>query len=121
MKRFIAILATTAVLAVPAHAADDEEMSDGLSLIDQGARLFFRGLMNEMEPAISDLQALGDEFGPKMAELVNEMGPALSDMLDRIDDIRNYEAPEVLPNGDIIIRRRPDATPWEPREDDIEL
>ena len=40
----------------------------------------------------------------------------------KIDDIRNYHPPEVLPNGDIIIRRK---TPAElaapPAEGEIDL
>ncbi len=34
-----------------------------------------------------------------------------------IDDPRHYQMPEVLPNGDIIIRRRPGAPSLTPEED----
>ena len=37
-------------------------------------------------------------------------------MLEKIDSFENYERPEILPNGDIIIRRREDAPPL-PRDD----
>lgn len=47
--------------------------------------------------------------------MIDELKPALRDMMDivksfeGIDDPRYYTMPEVLPNGDIIIRRREDA------------
>jgi hypothetical protein len=44
-----------------------------------------------------------------MQQFLDEMGPALTELLDTISDWSNYAAPEVLPNGDIIIRRKPDA------------
>jgi len=83
--------------------------------------------MNEMEPAIDDLKGMMEEFGPAMQLFADEMGPVLSEMLSKIDDIKYYEQPEFLPNGDIIIRRSPDAPAWEapdpaPNEDgQIEL
>lgn len=70
-------------------------MGEGLSLMEQGATLLFRGLMTEMEPALKDLQGLA-----------GEMGPALLDLQEKIGDFTNYHVPEVLPNGDIIIRRK---------------
>ena len=53
-------------------------------------------------------------------EMMEELKPALDDALDymqsfgAVDDPRHYELPEVLPNGDIIIRRRDDAPPFDP-------
>ena len=41
-------------------------------------------------------------------------------MLELMGDIRNYEMPEKLPNGDIIIRRKPDL-PAPPKEGEVEL
>jgi hypothetical protein len=50
------------------------------------------------------------------------MGPALRDLMDQVGDLSAYHAPEVLPNGDIIIRRK---TPQEmqdiPPDGEIEL
>jgi len=34
------------------------------------------------------------------------LGPALRDLEEKIDDLNAYLPPEVLPNGDIIIRRK---------------
>ena len=36
------------------------------------------------------------------------MRPALADMMDEVQDWSRYGQPEILPNGDIIIRRKPD-------------
>ena len=47
----------------------------------EALRLFMKGLMQEVEPALDDL----------------------GDLLDNLDA---YHPPEVLPNGDIIIRRK---------------
>lgn len=37
------------------------------------------------------------------------MGPKLRAVLEDVEDWSVYEAPEVLDNGDIIIRRKPDV------------
>lgn len=50
-----------------------------------------------------------------MENLLTEMGPALNQLQDTIEDWSNYEPPEVLPNGDIIIRRKPDTTRHAPQ------
>jgi len=108
MKHIITAAIVAASLAVPVHAEDapDPSVSDGFNLMEEGAKLLLRGLMNEMEPAL-------DEMGEAMTQLGEDIGPAVSQMLALIDDIRNYEAPEVLPNGDIIIRRSEDAPLYE--------
>jgi hypothetical protein len=69
-----------------------------------------------------------------LRDLFTEMEPVLRDLRDRIEDLDQYEAPEMLPNGDIIIRRRtpldeapetvpePDAPEAEaPADDPIDL
>ena len=42
-------------------------------------------------------------------------------MMAVIDDIGNYDMPEFLPNGDIIIRRSPDAPPFTPPATEPEI
>ncbi len=103
MKHLFPICAVTAVLALPAHAEEDT----GKSLIEQGAELFFEGLRQEMEPALEDLQGLVTQFGPAMQSFFEQMGPALADLAGEIEDWSAYEPPEILPNGDIIIRKKP--------------
>jgi len=100
------VLMSMLAVATPALA---EEQSEGKSLMQQGAELFLRGLTEQMEPALEDFMALTEEMGPQVMEFFAEMGPALGDVLEQVEDWSAYEAPEILPNGDIIIRRKPDA------------
>ncbi|MDG1377214.1 MAG: hypothetical protein P8P56_09390 [Yoonia sp.] len=116
MKQIIATTALVALTTLPLAAQEaevPEDMSEGFSLMEEGAKLLLRGLMSEMEPAIDDLKSMTDE----MATLGETMGPALIALMAQIDDIRHYETPEVLPNGDIIIRRNSDAPTYVPRLD----
>ncbi|SEW23976.1 hypothetical protein SAMN04488515_1780 [Cognatiyoonia koreensis] len=110
MKQIAAFALALSLVTAPATAQEAEE---GVDLMQEGAELLLRGLMNEMEPAIDDLKGLMEEFGPAVRLFADEMGPVLAEMLSKIDDIKHYEQPEFLPNGDIIIRRSPDAPPWE--------
>lgn len=91
----------------PEAAAPEEE---GTSLMEQGLELMMRGLMTEMEPAIEDMQGMLGELG----EVADQLGPELQAILNLMGDVRHYELPERLPNGDILIRRKPDAPPMPP-------
>jgi len=93
--------------AYPAFA--EEEKEGGFNLMEEGAQMILRGLMKEMEPAMDDIQSMMEDFGPAMEQFAAELGPVLAELLQKVDDLANYEQPEVLPNGDIIIRRKPDA------------
>ncbi len=110
MRHFITICAISAALTQPVHAEDDS----GPSLMEQGAELFFEGLRKEMEPAFDELLGLADQFGPAMQSFMAEMGPALADLAAEIEDWSTYEVPEILPNGDIIIRKKPETPEIEP-------
>lgn len=96
---FFVVSLSTAPLAAGAQTFDD----DGVDLMQEGAQLLLRGLLREMEPAFTDIQKLAED-----------MGPALTELLNMVDDLRQYHAPEFLPNGDIIIRRRADAPDFDP-------
>ncbi|MBB3712144.1 hypothetical protein FHS00_001721 [Limimaricola variabilis] len=115
MKRIIPIT-VAALLAAPLQAQTPEPPAEdeGFSLMQRGAELFFEGILGEMEPAIEDFRAFAEMAEPHLRALLSEMGPALMQVLDRIDDIANYEAPEILDNGDIIIRRKPEAPDFAP-------
>ncbi len=76
MRRFALILT---LLAAPAWAENHEEQ--GRDLMGKALKLFMRGLMAEMEPAMEGMEGL-------------------------LEDLSAYHPPEILPNGDIIIRRR---------------
>jgi hypothetical protein len=78
-----------APLGAPAQESDPErspEIDESLELFSEGARRLLEGLQQDLSP------------------LLQELG-------DRIEDLNAYEAPEILPNGDILIRRKPDADP----------
>lgn len=107
MKLRIALLISC--LAAPAAAQDDDsQIRDGLDLFGEGARLILEGLREEMAPMLDEVQPFFEE----------EMLPFLQELGGMIDDLAIYELPERLPNGDIIIRRSPDAPPWDPAAED---
>lgn len=123
MKQILALTVAAALLCVPAMAEDAPEgdMGEGLDLMEEGARMLMRGLMSEMEPALDALRDNVEQMGPALGEFVQSVGPAFGALLERIDDLRYYESPEILPNGDIIMRRSPDAPAWEPEPDTTEI
>lgn len=93
------VLTTTAPLPVIAQDAQ-QDRDEGLSLVERGMRLFFDGLIQELEPTLDD-----------MAEALKEIEPMARQLADLIGDAQYYDAPERLENGDIIIRRKADAPP----------
>ena len=114
MRNLIALSFAAMVSAAPASAQESEaeppgEIAEGFSLMEEGARLLMRGLAEEMEPALEELQDMAREIEPALRAFAAEMGPALTELMRIVDEIRYYEAPELLPNGDIILRRRDDA------------
>ena len=70
MKRLVLILA----LALPAPALAQDE--DGPSLMERGARLFFRGLMEEMDPAMESLRGFAERAGPAMQGFMDGLAPS---------------------------------------------
>ncbi|MDX8353719.1 AAA+ family ATPase [Cognatiyoonia sp. IB215182] len=121
MRQIVALTFALGLSVMPAAAQDDTEITDGFNLMEEGARMLMRGLMSEVEPAITGLRDSLEEMAPELGEFVVTMGPALTDLLNQVDDFSNYEVPEFLPNGDIIIRRRPDAPIWVPENDTGEI
>lgn len=92
-------LLIAALLPLPALAQEgNESIDEGFDLLGRGLGLLMEGLTEEMTPALDD-----------MAQMLL--------LLEGIaGEIGEYEAPEMLPNGDIIIRRK---VPVE--EDEVEL
>jgi len=121
MRRTFLIAAFAAGLAAPVMAQESGEDEDGLSLMERGAQLFFEGIMREMEPAMKDLQDLAEDMQPALRNFVQEMGPAFAELLGQIDDLNAYHPPEMLPNGDIIMRRKTPAEMEPPPEGEIEI
>ncbi|MDP5348777.1 MAG: hypothetical protein NWQ32_10345 [Paracoccaceae bacterium] len=123
----LAALLSLGLSLAPAQAQDSDaptppvpegqEADQGQSLMERGACMFLEGMRREMEPALEDLRDLMVEMGPAMQQFMRDMGPAMADLLGRIDDLSAYEAPELLPNGDILIRRKPESGPLPPPAD----
>ena len=76
------------------------------------------------------LEQFSEDSRTFLQDWLTQLTPMLESLREKVDDLSNYEAPEVLPNGDIIIRRKPDApapetgpeeTPSAPSEGQIEL
>ena len=121
MRQIPAYALALVVTASGAMAQED----DSTSLIEEGAKLFFRGLLEEMEPAIRELEGLAGEIEPAIRSFAEEMGPALRDLLEQVEDWSTYEPPVVLPNGDILLKRKQDAPPLEglppPEDGEIDI
>ena len=81
-----------ALAAVPLRAEPAEEtpLSERLEEV-------IRNLVEAVEPTLEQLR---DTFA----------------VFERIDSLEHYEKPEILPNGDIIIRRKEAAPPFEPSD-----
>lgn len=90
LPAFCLALMTGPLAAQDGGARNDAgEVEKGFSLMQEGTRLMLKGLMERVEPALRDLG-------------------------EAIDDLNAYHAPEILPNGDILIRRK---TPLAPEGD----
>lgn len=121
MNQLITPIAVLCLCAAPALAEEPRE-DQGLSLMEEGAKLFFRGIMQEMEPAMEDLKALAETMEPAVRQFVREMGPALAEVLRKVDDLSKYHPPEMLPNGDIIMRRKtPEEVETQTENPEIDL
>lgn len=114
MRSILSVATLTFALTLSATSQDvaqEQPEQAERSLMQRGVEMFFEGLLNEVQPLKEDLNQLSDALEPSLQALIEEFGPALRDLADKIDDATRYEAPEVLPNGDIIIRRKDDAAP----------
>ena len=64
-----------------------------------------------MAPAIEGLSDLGSKVSPALRDFTAQMGPAFTELLNDVDDWSVYEPPQKMPNGDILIRRKPEKPP----------
>jgi hypothetical protein len=101
----VTLAATLAIaLAVPCvsraeDAAGGRPGDEGFSLMEEGGKLLFRHMLRRMKPALDDAQ---NDLGATL----NDMAPALRELSDYVGDLSLYQLPEVLPNGDVLIRRK---------------
>ena len=113
MRLILALcLVAAPALAQETPAPPAAEPDDGFNLMEEGMKLVMRGLMTEMQPALDEMGKALDEVEPHLKDL----GPKLQQLIALIDDIKNYDAPVMLPNGDILIRRN---APLVPKLDDL--
>ncbi|CUH81096.1 hypothetical protein TRM7557_03237 [Tritonibacter multivorans] len=118
-RRALCLSAACLALATPVQAQDTPPAEEGPSLMQRGLELFFEGIEEELSPGLQQLQEMAETFGPALQEFLLQMGPALADIASEVQDWSRYELPEILPNGDIIIRRKPDVpTPEEDEKED---
>ncbi|MFY9465812.1 MAG: hypothetical protein WAP44_00485 [Lentibacter algarum] len=111
------------LLAGSLHASSLHAEDSGSSLMERGAKLFLEGILKEVEPAVKDLQAMMDEMEPALKDFVERMGHALETLLEDVEDFSAYHPPEILPNGDIILRKKAlkeQAEPLNP-DDQVDL
>ena len=69
-------------------------------MMERGAQQFLEGLLKEMQPAWAEMRCF-----------MEELGPAMKDFVEEVKDWSAYDPPEMLENGDIILRRKPDVAP----------
>lgn len=104
MKQIIVVFClVTMATSVSAQETEEER---GLSLMERGAQMLMEGLMREMGPTMDGLQDMAEDFGPALRDFTAQMGPALRDLLEEVEDWSVYHPPEILENGDIVIRRK---------------
>lgn len=94
----------------PATESPSEE--GATDLLGRGFGIILDQLMTEMEPGL-------DHLGRDMSGALSRLGPTLGDLSVLIDDLGNYQAPERLENGDVILRRKPGAPPPPPIGDNL--
>lgn len=78
-----------------------------MGLVERGLGIIAENLWSDLGP---DLGRLGQGMGGALADLA----PVLEDLAVLVDDLGNYEAPERLENGDVLIRRKGGAPPPPP-------
>lgn len=102
MMRFTILLAGFLAAAAPAAAQDEGGgFGEGLDLLGEGSRMILERLLEDMRPMLDNARPFFEE----------EVMPMLERLGEVVDDLSYYELPERLPNGDIVIRRSPDAPP----------
>lgn len=112
MNRFALALVLTVAATAPANlAAQDADpgVEEGFSLLERGARLILRSLVDEMQPTL-------DEAQKGLAEAIAEWEPAMRALAESVGDLGAYHPPEVQPNGDILIRRKTPLPPTPPTD-----
>jgi hypothetical protein len=93
-------LALLGLLVLPlspalAEGQSSSDVEQGMSLLEQGAQMMMRGMMAEMEPSLNE-----------MADAFAQAQPVLRDLVGMMKNLNDYHPPEMMPNGDIILRHK---------------
>lgn len=88
--------------------------ADNTTKMRDGLRLLFEGLSGGLDETLDGMDEAARDAAPKLRDFVARMGPALIEALGKVGDLANYEAPVVLPNGDILIKRKEEAPDYLP-------
>ncbi|WP_298292871.1 hypothetical protein [uncultured Litoreibacter sp.] len=73
-------------------------------------------------PVIEGLDELAEGMRKLLEGFTDDMAPLMEDLADQLKGLNAYHPPEVLPNGDIIIRRKqPADIPDEGADDAIDI
>ncbi|EYD78289.1 hypothetical protein Rumeso_00118 [Rubellimicrobium mesophilum DSM 19309] len=110
------LILAAALVAAPLAGHAQDSSDDGNDLLREGANLFLRGLLEDVQPPLQELAGITVQHLAALQAFLDEMGPAFAEVVGQIDSVTYYEPPEILPNGDIVFRRRADAPPWQPAE-----
>lgn len=102
MKQMLPIVFAAAVTATPLHAGQHDAPKTP-------------------QTADDELSQLGEFAESWMKRFADQMSPMVEQLKEMVDDLNAYEPPELLPNGDIIIRRKPKADTAEDDSQSIEL
>ena len=84
-----------------------EEEPEEPGLFERGAERLLQNLMDEMAPALDEAEQAFREMEPTFRAML----PMMRELAEMVGDIDHYEMPEKLPNGDILLRRKPDLPP----------
>jgi hypothetical protein len=108
------ILALALLLApLPGMAQQSPEaapgLPEGIDLMQRGMQTILEGLFSEMQPALDEME-----------RALSDLRPMAEQLLRLVDDIGNYEAPVILENGDILIRRKPPVL-GPPKDGEVDL
>jgi hypothetical protein len=93
------VLALCLILAAPPVAAQDTPLQPTPPQPTPPLSEQLEGLM----------QRFLERVLPPMEQGLQAIEPDLRDLMTRLQGMAQYEAPEILPNGDILIRRKPPA------------
>jgi len=99
-----ALLLSAAPLAAQTLPEDSPEEP---GFFERGAEMLLRQFMDEMAPALDEAEQAFREMEPTFRAML----PMMRELAAMIGDIDHYHMPEKLPNGDILLRRKPDLPP----------